>query len=99
MHPTRLAPWTALLTLLALALLVPVTPARVAAPLPEEAPPVKMCWNIKTTICTDCAISDSKYCDPRSANGPFASCLQTTIEPCPGFTCADVQAELGPPCN
>jgi len=99
MRPLRTLPWTATLILLALALLGPMGPTLVAAAPSEVVPPANKCWNIKTTICTDCALSDSKYCDPRAADGPFVSCLQDTIEPCPGFTCSDVQAELGPPCN
>lgn len=57
------------------------------------------CWTIKTAICTDCAESDSKYCDPRTADGPYVSCLQSLTSPCAGFTCSSVSASVGPPCN
>jgi hypothetical protein len=57
------------------------------------------CWTIKTTICTDCAESDSKYCDPRIAEGPYVSCIQSLTKPCDGFTCSAIDAKTGPPCN
>ena len=99
MRPMRLLPWTGSLALVAVVLLGPLTTARVAAAAPDEKPPVPVCWNVKTTICTDCPDSDSKYCDPRSSDGPFSKCIQTVSEPCEGFTCSDVDAEVGPPCN
>jgi len=96
MKSLRLPIWTAGLALLALTAPIPLTPGRAApaAPVPEP-----LCWSIKTTICSDCAEADSKYCDPRSDEGPFATCLQELKSPCPGFTCSDVQASMGPPCN
>jgi|SRR5688572_6922905 len=57
------------------------------------------CWTVKTTICTDCAESDSKYCDPRTSEGPFFSCIQSLTKPCPGFSCSSAEASIGPPCS
>ena len=97
MRTRRLTTWTGALVLLALTAPIPLTPgsAAPAAPLPEDP----LCWSLKTTICSDCAEADSKYCDPRSAEGPFATCIQELKAPCPGFSCSDVQASMGPPCS
>ena len=98
MRHLRFTPWTGLLVLSSLALLGTFTPGR-AAPAPDPAPPPQEgCWNIKTSICTDCADADSKYCDPNASEGPFVSCIQTLTQPCPGFTCSMVDAKTGPPC-
>lgn len=99
MRPTPLSTPTRALGLAALALLALLTPAPLAAAAPEEPPPPTNCWSLKTTICTDCADYVSKYCDPRSADGPFAQCMQSLIEVCPGFSCSDVDAQVGPPCD
>ena len=67
-----------------------------AGPVPS---PQDYCWTVKTTICTDCAESDSKYCDPRTSEGPFVSCIQSLTKPCAGFTCSSIDAKTGPPCS
>jgi len=94
----RLASWTSVLALLAVAasgwLCAPGRAASAAPAAPQDG-----CWNLKTTICTDCADADSKYCDPRASEGPFTSCIQVLTEPCPGFTCSEIEVELGPPCS
>ena len=82
-----------------LALLVLVAPSPTVAAAPEQPPPPGGCWNVKTTICTDCPDEVSKYCDPRASDGPFAQCVQAVSEPCAGYTCSQVDAELGPPCD
>ena len=51
------------------------------------------CWTVKTTICTDCAESDSKYCDPRTSEGPYVTCVQSLTKPCTGFTCSAIDAK------
>jgi len=82
-----------------LALLALVAPTSPVAAASDQPPPPGGCWNVKTTICTDCPDEVSKYCDPRTADGPFAQCMQTVTEPCAGYNCSQVDAQVGPPCN